>query len=459
MPSNYSRRKFLQQLGGTGLVLAASAGKEISQPQRKISANDNIRVALIGAGIMGNEDLDTALKVPGVSLAAACDLYSGRLVCVKEKYGKDVHTTMDYREILEKKDIDAVILATSDHWHARIATDAMRKGKHVYCENPMVKEISEGLPLIAVQQQTKKIFQVGSQPIAGFSYHKAKELLKNGDIGKLNCIEATYDRHSSLGAWQYTMPSDISSETVNWDRYIAGMPKQPFDANKFFRWRCYKEFGTGVAGDLFVHLVTGIHMIVDSRGPSKIISMGQLSFWKDGRNVPDVMTAIMEYPETKDHPKFLLTLRVNFASGAGERTMIRFIGDSGVMDLGSREVSVKYNFLAKAPGIADGWDAITTYPKEMQESLLEDYNKKYSKEDQKIPVKESVTFNAPEGEDKHLIHFTNFFDSVRNGSPVFENAEFGFRAAAPCLACNDSYYQNKIIYWNPEQMKIASEKK
>jgi predicted dehydrogenase len=236
------------------------------------------------------------------------------------------------------------------------------------------------------------------------------------------------------------------------------MPKHPFDANKFFRWRCYKEFGTGVAGDLFVHLVTGIHMIVGASGPSKILSMGQLSFWKDGRNVPDVMTAIMEYPETKNHPKFLLTLRVNFASGAGERTQIRFIGDSGVMDLGSREVSVRYDLLAKAPGIVGGWDAITTYPKEMQNSLLEDYNKKYSKEEQKTPVKDPVTFKSPAGEDKHLIHFTNFFDSVRNGSPVFEDAEFGFRAAAPCLACNNSYYQNKIIHWNTGQMKIVSEK-
>ncbi|MEO8766581.1 MAG: Gfo/Idh/MocA family oxidoreductase [Ginsengibacter sp.] len=458
MSENYSRRTFFQQLGGTGLVLAAgafssSAAKEDFLLPKKVKANEHIRIALIGAGIMGNADLETALKVPGISLAAVCDLYSGRLTRVKEKYGKDVYTTMDYREILEKKEIDVVIIATTDIWHARIARDAMQKGKDVYCEKPMVKEIHEGLPLIAVQKQTKRVFQVGSQVIAGFSYHKAKELLKNGEIGKLNCIEATYDRHSSLGAWEYTMPSDISPETVDWDRYIAGIPKQPFDANKFFRWRCYKEFGTGVAGDLFVHLLTGIHMIVGSRGPSRIFSMGQLSHWKDGRNVPDVMTAIMEYPETKEHPKFLLTLRVNFASGAGEQTQIRFIGDEGVMNLGSSDVSVQYNLLPKAPGMADGWDAITTYPIEMQKSLLEDYNNKYSKEEREAPVKDSISFSAPAGQDKHLNHFNQFFDSVRNGSPVFEDAEFGFRAAAPCLACNDSYFQNRSVHWDPLQMK------
>lgn len=456
MPKNYSRRKFFQCMGGTAFSLNAgsllfTAHGESAVFPKLVSAGDNINIGLIGAGIMGNEDADTALKIPGVRLVAACDLYTGRLTRAKEKYGKDIYTTTDYREILERKDIDAVIVATSDHWHARIAAEAMQKGKHVYCEKPVVKAVEDGLHLIAVQKQTQKIFQVGSQVIAGYSYHKAKELLQNGEIGKLNCIEAIYDRHSSLGAWQYTLPSDISPQTVNWKKYTEGMPRQDFDALKLFRWRCYREFGTGVAGDLFVHLLTGIHMITGSRGPTKIQSAGQLSFWKDGRDVPDVMTAIMEYPETEEHPKFLLTLRVNFASGAGEKTLIRFIGDAGVMTLGSREVNVQYDLLPKAPGIGD-WDAITTYPAAMQQSLMNEYNRKYSKEEQKAPEKKSVSFSAPAGEDKHLNHFTNFFNSVRNGAPVFEDATFGFRAAAPCLLCNESYYSNKIMYWDPIQM-------
>lgn len=457
MTNNYSRRKFLQRIGGSGIAVKAATlnssaiAGSVLLPS-KISANDNIRIALIGAGIMGNADADTALKIPGVSLAAACDLYTGRLNRVKEKYGKDVYTTRDYREILERKDIDAIILGTSDIWHARIAIDAMNKGKNVYCEKPMVKRIEEGLPLIAVQQQTQKVFQVGSQVIAGYSYHKAKELLQSGEIGKLNCIEATYDRHSSLGAWQYTLPTDASPQTVDWDRYIEGMPQEAFNANKFFRWRCYKDFGTGVAGDLFVHLLTGIHMIVGSLGPSRIFSMGELSFWKDGREAPDVMTAIMEYPETKEHPKFLLTLRVNFASGAGEQTLIRFIGDRGAMTLAGKDVSIQYNILPKAPGIGD-WDALSTYPIAMQENLMENYIKKYPEEDRKNITRQPIKFSAPAEEDKHLNHFAQFFDSVRKGTPVFEDATFGFRAAAPCLSCNESYYSGEIVHWDPIQMK------
>ena len=452
----------MQQLSTTGLAMSAGSFVSFKQaikhnaivlPEQKIiGSNDKLRIATIGMGIMGHSDTDTALKIPGVELAAACDLYTGRLERVKEKYGKQIYTTRDYREILERKDIDAVIIATGDHWHARIAKDAMNKGKHVYCEKPMVHKIEEGLPLIQVQQQTKKIMQIGSQSISGSVFKKARELYLSGEIGKINCIEASNDRHSALGAWQYTMPTDISPETVDWDRYIAGMPKQPLDSKKFFWWRNYKDFGTGVAGDLFVHLITRVHMITGSKGPGKIFASGQTAYWKDGRDVPDVMTAILDYPETKEHPTFQLTLRVNFCSGKGDGSVTRIIGDEGVMELGNG-LMVKHNLLPKAPGIG-GWDALNTYPQAMQQNLLDAYDKKYSKEDKKPPVKPDVVYKAPEGEDEHLLHFANFFNAIRTNGSVFEDATFGFRATAPCLACNDSYFEKKIIGWDPESMQV-----
>lgn len=426
---------------------------EIILPEEKIiGPNDRLRIATIGMGIMGHNDTDTALKIPGIEFVAACDLYTGRLEHAKEKYGKQVFTTRDYREILERKDIDAVIIATGDHWHARIAKDAMNKGKHVYCEKPMVHKIEEGLPVINVQQQTKRIIQIGSQSISGSVFKKARELYLSGEIGKLNCIEATNDRHSALGAWQYTMPTDASTETVDWDRYIASMPKEPFDAKKFFWWRNYKNFGTGVAGDLFVHLITRVHMITGSKGPEKIFASGQTAFWKDGRDVPDVMTAILDYGETKEHPAFQLTLRVNFCSGNGEKSFTRLIGDEGVMEL-SRGLTVQHNLLPKAPGIG-GWDALNTYPEAMQQNLLQAYDKKYSKEDKQRPEKPSITYKAPDGEDEHVLHFANFFNAIRTNGSVYEDAAFGFRAAAPCLACNDSYFDKKIIEWDAEEMKV-----
>jgi len=463
MKTKSSRRQFIRQLGGTSVLLAAgsvpllaSCGSKKSDSSYKgvFGPNDKIRVATIGMGIMGNADTESAIKIPGVELAAVCDLYDGRLVRAKEKFGNNIYTTRDYREILNRKDIDAVIIATADLWHARIAIDAMNSGKAVYCEKPVVQKISDGLPVIAAQKKTGKPMQVGSQRVSSIVYRKAKELYKTGVIGKLNCVEASFDRQDALGAWQYTMPTDGSPATVDWDRYIEGMTKIPYDAKKFFWWRNYKDFGTGVAGDLFVHLLSGIHLLTDSIGPERIYATGQTCYWKDGRDVPDIMTAIMHYPETKEHPEFQVMLRVNFVSGQGDKGITRFIGSEGVMDMLDNGFQVTNSIMSKAPGIG-GWDAFDTYPEAMQKELMDEYNKNWSAEDQKRPVKSPVNYTAPEDYDEHVEHFRNFFDGVRDGKPLVEGPEFAFRAAAPTLACNDSYFQKKIINWDPLNMKVV----
>lgn len=462
MKAKSSRRKFIAQLGGTSLLLAAGSVKSLAldnnkeyvmSSRPKFSPNDKIRVATIGMGIMGHQDTDSALKVPGIELVAACDLYTGRLTRIKEKYGKNIYTTRDYLELLDRKDIDAIIIATSDNWHARIAIEAMNSGKAVYCEKPVVQKISEGLPVIAAQKTTGKPMQVGSQRVSSIVYRKAKELYKSGAIGQLNCIEASFDRQDALGAWQYTMPTDGSPETVYWDRYVEGMAKRAWDPKKFFWWRNYRDFGTGVAGDLFVHLLSGIHLLTDSSGPKTIFASGQLCYWKDGRDVPDVMTAIMQYPESKEHPAFQVMLRVNFVSGNGDKGITRFIGSEGVIEMVDNGFNLTNSIMSKAPGIG-GWDAIYSYPQAMQDELMKQYNLKYKPEEQKRPTKPGVKYVEPEGYDEHLEHFINFFDGVRGTKTLVEGPEFAFRAAAPTLACNDSYFQEKIIKWDPVNMKV-----
>jgi predicted dehydrogenase len=458
-----TRRKFLKHLTGTGLALSAAplssfAIKEkneeiILQYQKHFSSNDKINIAVIGMGIMGNNNANTALKVPGVELVAVCDLYKGRLERAKELHGKDLFVTNDYRKILQRKDIDAVVIATCDQWHARITKAALQAGKHVYCEKPMVHYINEGLDVIKTQKESGKIMQVGSQYVSNIVFQKAHELYKSGEIGKLNMVNAVYDRQDALGAWEYTMPTDGSPETVDWDRYIEGMKKIPYDPKKFFWWRNYKEFGTGVAGDLFVHLLSGTHVITDSKGPEKIYASGQLCYWKDGRNVPDVMTGIMQYPQTPEHSPFQLTLQVNFVSGTGGSETTRFVGDEGTINITGNGLVVHHSKMPEAPGIG-GWDALETYPEAMQETLKKQYNEKYSAEQQKRITKPDLVYKEPENYDAHLQHHINFFDSVRNGKPVVEDAVFGFRAAAPALACNESYFKNKIIHWDPVRMKL-----
>lgn len=460
------RRSFLKQLGSTILLTSGTLSgfaamedreRKILQAEKRTSPNDKIQIATIGMGIMGFNDTKAALTCPGVKLVACCDLYQGRLQRAKEVFGTSIFITNDYREILDRKDVDAVIIATSDNWHSAIAIEAMHKGKAVYSEKPMVHYLSEGLNEIRAQQETKAVFQVGSQRISSIAFQKAKELYQAGAVGQINSIEASFNRQSALGAWQYTIPPDASQQTVAWERFQANdKTKHAYDSNRFFRWRNYREYGTGVAGDLFVHLLTGIHFITNSKGPDKIFALGGTYYWKDGRNVPDVMSAVIEYPETKEHPAFQATLRVNFISGEGERTSTKIIGSEGVIDLfGEGDgFTIHKNKLTVAPGIG-GWDSLYTYPEAMQKEILESYNKKYSAADQQNTNIAGVTYQAPQGYNASNNHFANFMDAIRNGKPVVEDAVFGFRAAAPALACNESYFQNKVIRWDAGNMQMV----
>jgi hypothetical protein len=164
------------------------------------------------------------------------------------------------------------------------------------------------------------------------------------------------------------------------------------------------------------------------------------------------MTGIMQYPETPEHSPFQLTLQVNFVSGTGGSETTRFVGDEGTIVINEDGLTVHHSKMAEAPGIG-GWDALESYPEAMQETLKKQYNQKYTPEQQRTITKPDIVYKEPANSDAHLQHHINFFDSVRTGKRVVEDAVFGFRAAAPALACNESYFKNKIIHWDPGQME------
>jgi predicted dehydrogenase len=230
-----NRRNFLKAAGAAATVetllgsrthLLAEAQ---SEPAKPIAANDNIQIALIGAGGQGQSDTRFALQVPGVKLVAVADCYDGRLEHSKEVWGADIFTSRDYSEVLERKDIDAVIVGTPDHWHKQVAVDAMKAGKDVYCEKPMIHLYSDGPQMIEAARANNRILQVGSQRVSSVIYAKAKELLAAGSIGQLNMVTARWDRNSSIGAWNYTVPPDASTETCDWPRFLGTAPKIPFN--------------------------------------------------------------------------------------------------------------------------------------------------------------------------------------------------------------------------------------
>ena len=460
-----SRRSFLKKFAALSALTASSLPAIVVDQQQKallkrtvrtLSPNDRLQIATIGMGIIGFIDTVTAISVPGIELVAACDLYDGRLVHTKEVFGDQVTTTRDYKEIIDRSDVDAILICTPDHWHARIAIDALKAGKHVYCEKPMVQDVVDGKKLIRAQKNSGCVFQVGSQFVSSVIFEEARKQFASGAIGELNMIEARYNRNSAIGAWQYTIPPDASPKTVDWEQFISGTKKRAFDPVRFFRWRNYWDYGTGVAGDLFVHLFSGLHHILSSNGPNRIVATGGLRFWKDGRDAPDMMLGLCDYPETESHPAFNLTLQTNFAHGGGGGTDMRLIGSEGVMDLGFRGLTITTTprYAPSKKQVIEGYNSVRTFSKSVQQEIADNYEQYYTDKQSTSAEKSTLEFNPPENYDERFDHFIHFFNAIRTNGSVAEDAAYGFRAAAPAVLTNTSYLKKKPMRWDPEKMVL-----
>jgi predicted dehydrogenase len=386
--------------------------------------------------------------VPGVKLTAAADCYDGRLAHCRELWGNSILTTRDYREILARSDVDAVLIATPDHWHMQAAVDAMNAGKDVYVEKPMIHLYSDGPEIIETARKTQRILQVGSQRVSSMIYRKAKQLLEAGTIGKLTVINAWWDRNPNYPvlAFDSSIPPDASPETIDWERFLGTAPRVPFNPEHFFQWRKWKAYGSGVAGDLFVHLFSGTHFVTGSHGPTRAVATGGIRHWKDGRDQPDVLLGLFDYPEG-----FNLHLRVNFVYGAPENEGFMFTGSEGILQISGDGVSIARAPRPPAPDYnIDSWADAT------QKKFLEEFRKKY-------PLGHP-TGDPPLGEEKYIAppdyndsydHFKNFFAAVRTRRPVVEDPVFGYRAAGAALLANVSYEQGRVVQWDPEGMKLA----
>jgi predicted dehydrogenase len=451
--SKTSRRDFFKTATAGALVSTLAPSILRSADAAPASANDRIQIATIGLGMMGLNDTNTALKVPGVELVAVADCYDGRLQRAKELFGNDVYTTRDCWEILDREDVDAVIVATPDHWHQRLAIAALKAGKGVYVEKPMVQKIDEGLALVAAEKETGNVLQVGSQPVSSVVTEKARELFRSGAIGKLNMVTILISRNDALGAWEWPIPTDASTETIDWERFLGDAPQRPFDPQRFFRWRKYWDYGTGVAGDMYVHRFTTLHRVIDSIGPVKGMATGGVRFWLD-REVPDLQLGLYEYPETDTHPAFTLQLGANFADG-GHGPVFQLVGDEGQMSLSGNKITLKRTAKVDEEGFENS--LLQTFAKAEQKAWIEEQKAKSTVETapQTTGLSGDIEYQAPRGYDSHLDHFRIFFRALQGGEPVLENATYGFRAAAPALIANLAYRENRIVGWDPVAMKLT----
>ncbi|WP_405410767.1 Gfo/Idh/MocA family protein [Maribacter sp. Asnod1-A12] len=462
MTSKNSRRSFIKRASITSAALStapfilATSKNETQLLYRDYSyqdfgVNDQINIALIGTGIQGIYDTQAALQVKGVKLVAACDLYTGRLERAKELWGEDIFVTRDYRKILNRKDVDAVLIATPDHWHQTITVAALKAGKHVYCEKPMVQNFKEGQEIIIAQRASGKICQIGSQGMASLGNEKAKELYEDGAIGDIVMLDMYNDRYSAEGAWQYPIPTDANKLTVDFDTFLGSAPKVTYDNNRFFRWRNYKDYGTGVAGDLFVHAFSTLNYVISSDGPNRALATGGLRYWKDGRDVPDVSITLYDYPKTETHAPFNAAFRINFIAGSGGGGGFKLIGTEGEMEVGQNSVTVNRSKLSLEP---TGYSMIS-FTEDMQKEINKEYASKNLNTRASSLKTGSATWQAPRNyKGAHYDHFYNFFTAIRTSGSVIQDPKFGLRAAGAALLANESYSRKQPVNWNPTEMKL-----
>jgi predicted dehydrogenase len=325
----------------------------------------------------------------------------------------------------------------------------------------MTRTVAEGMDVVNTAKETGAVFQVGSQQGSSILNQKARELIAAGAIGEINTVESKSARNSSLGAWQYSVARDATPETLDWDRFLGSAPKRPFEPIRAFRWRCYWDYGTAVAGDIFVHHFTAIHKAVNSLGPETVMASGGLRYWKDGRDVYDVIAGICNYPETENHPGFTLTLLTNWVAGGGPGGYFKYVGSEGELaveggGLTLRQVGLIEKNEHPPEQVLSGYNSVYTWSEASRKQFAEWFMSQRPGPKVAPPMAGETRYQPPEGYDSRFDHFANFFDSVRNGTPVFEDAAYGHRAAAPANLCNDSYREGKVMKWDPKGMELLS---
>ncbi|HVJ09672.1 MAG TPA: Gfo/Idh/MocA family oxidoreductase [Acidisarcina sp.] len=288
-----NRREFVGHMAAGAAVFAAYPSA------RALGANNRIRIGLIGAGDRGMHDLKEAVRQPDVECVAVADLYSGRRDEAKKLYpGVEVYD--DHRRLLERKDIDAVIVATSLNQHALCMLDALSAGKDVYCEKTMTYDIPEAVACRKAAQSSKQVVQIGLQHESDGDLADARKWVQDGIVGKVTMVESWMSRNTrhGHGQWVRPIPSDCNPQHVNWDLFLYGRPKSTFDANKFINWRLFWEFSGGNVTENMVHQIAWIMTALDLKEPLAATMAGGVFSEKDGREVPDTIAVTLEYPET-----------------------------------------------------------------------------------------------------------------------------------------------------------------
>ena len=444
-----SRRSFLEATAGTTGAMFISKrmlleAESIPSKLEMTAPSDGVRFGIIGVGMQGNGLLSTAVNLPGTECIAAADLYDGRHTLATEIAGTKITTTRHYKELLDNKEIDCIIAAVPDHWHKQVFVDTISAGKDIYLEKPMSHSAAEGVQMVNAVKNSGRIVQIGSQRVSSVICKKAKEMLAQNVIGDVNLIEGSLGRNDPTGAWVYPVPTDLSTTTLDWDNWQGTVPKRPFDGKIFARWRCWKEYGTGVAGDLLVHLVSGMNFMMGwNEAPARAMSFGGILRFPDGRNMPDVQATLFQYG------KIPVYLRLNLGCETPET--YRFQGSKGILEATEFGIAL---YPQTGEDSAPSYYA-TSFPRAMREAYEKQWHEEHDPAVGKEPLSEAYTYKGDDWDDQRP-HMWAYLQGVRSRKPLTEDTVFGHHAALACHMANQSYFRQAAVIWDEAAGEIKN---
>lgn len=419
--SEITRRGFLADStrAAAALGIGATLARRASAQSRKIGANDTIRIGLIGAGGRGTGGAHISCNAPNVQCVALCDVAEFRLNEAKDRLAKtmsnkghkDVRIDAygDYRQILERKDIDAVLIATPDHWHYDPFIASLEAGKHIYQEKPMCFTIEQGLKMVtAANKHPELTVQIGTQRRSGAQYPAARKLIEEGVVGDITYARAYDCRNFVMGSDPFA-PRDVSGR-IDWNRFQEPCThKVEYDPWRYFAWRWYWDYAGGLVTDVGVHVIDVVHWLTGDDTPKSAVCNGGV-YGMDYWETPDVVNAVWEYGS------YTLSFVSNFTNG-WEGDGLTLFGTKGTVEVRGHEIYI--------------WDDLTPGNRGQGEKPLHH-----------LPA-------------DHIEHHHNWIDCIRTGKTPNAPVELGFSSLLPSLLANKSYRQGTKLKWDANAKRVA----
>lgn len=404
MHTSHNRREFLEQAGIGTLLLAGYAATA-----RGFAANETINIGCIGTGGRCQQLMRALAEVPGVRIAAVCDVWDNHLEAGKRLADAKAVAVKNHHELLGRNDIDAVIIGAPDHQHVPITIDACRAGKDVYVEKPLTHDLAEGAAVTKAQNDERRIVQVGTQQRSMPQFQKAYEIVKSGQLGDIHKVHLTWNRNTPR--WTRNK-YNVDPKSVDWKQFLGGAPNQPFDEYRFRNWRWFWDFGGGIFTDLMVHQIDIAHWYLGVDHPATAVAIGDMFNAEGLWETPDTVQTLLRYPDRQAQVYFEGTF-ANARNGA----MLEFMGSEATLylDRGRYEIHPERN--------------------------------------KKILASEMVLGSGPRGADFYdlpkgeVLHLSNWIECVRSRNRPNCPAEVGVGSASAAHLANIALRSGQTAEW------------